>query len=162
MLKNSIDILKNNDEKEFINTEINFYDSSYINDSYLPSPVERLKIYKNLSNATSIEDIDKISVDLRDRCGLFTNEVQNLIDDSKLLVMIRNTGIISIKSNTNRTSILLSSSIRKKVFDKILTMIQINPTIYSINQENKFLIEINEKDTSIRRNTIMNLINEIT
>ena len=41
-------------------------------------------------------------------------------------------------------------------------MIQINPTIYSINQENKFLIEINEKDTSIRRNTIMNLINEIT
>jgi transcription-repair coupling factor (superfamily II helicase) len=162
MLKNSIDILKNNDEIEFINTEINFYDSSYINDSYLPSPVERLKIYKNLSNATSIEDIDKISVDLRDRCGLFTNEVQNLIDDSKLLVMIRNTGIISIKSNTNRTSILLSSSIRKKVFDKILTMIQINPTIYSINQENKFLIEINEKDTSIRRNTIMNLINEIT
>jgi transcription-repair coupling factor (superfamily II helicase) len=162
MLKNSIDILKNNDEKEFINTEINFYDSSYINDSYLPSPVERLKIYKKLSNATSIEDIDKISVDLRDRCGLFTNEVQNLIDDSKLLVMIRNTGIISIKSNTNRTSILLSSSIRKKVFDKILTMIQINPTIYSINQENKFLIEINEKDTSIRRNTIMNLINEIT
>jgi transcription-repair coupling factor (superfamily II helicase) len=162
MLKNSIDILKNNDEKEFINTEINFYDSSYINDSYLPSPVERLKIYKNLSNATSIEDIDKISVDLRDRCGLFTNEVQNLIDDSKLLVMIRNSGIISIKSNTNRTSILLSSSIRKKVFDKILTMIQINPTIYSINQENKFLIEINEKDTSIRRNTIMNLINEIT
>ena len=162
MLKNSIDILKNNDEKEFINTEINFYDSSYINDSYLPSPVERLKIYKNLSNATSIEDIDKISVDLRDRCGLFTNEVQNLIDDSKLLVMIRNTGIISIKSNTNRTSILLSSSIRKKVFDKILTMLQINSTIYSINQENKFLIEMNEKDTSIRRNTIMNLINEIT
>jgi transcription-repair coupling factor (superfamily II helicase) len=93
---------------------------------------------------------------------LFTNEVQNLIDDSKLLVMIRNTGIISIKSNTNRTSILLSSSIRKKVFDKILTMLQINSTIYSINQENKFLIEMNEKDTSIRRNTIMNLINEIT
>ena len=76
--------------------------------------------------------------------------------------MIRNTGIINIKSNANRTLILLSSSIRKKVFDKILNMLQISPNIYSINQENKFIIEMNEDDTSIRRNEIMNLINEIT
>jgi hypothetical protein len=76
--------------------------------------------------------------------------------------MIRNTGIINIKSNANKTSILLSSSIRKKVFDKILTMLKISPNIYSINQENKFIIEMNENDTSVRRNAIMNLINEIT
>ena len=76
--------------------------------------------------------------------------------------MIRNTGIINIKSNANRTLILLSSSIRKKVFDKILSMLQISPNIYSINQENKFIIEMNENDTSVRRNAIMNLINEIT
>ena len=76
--------------------------------------------------------------------------------------MIRNTGIINIKSNANRTLILLSSSIRKKVFDKILSMLQISPNIYSINQENKFIIEMNEDDTSVRRNVIMNLINEIT
>ena len=76
--------------------------------------------------------------------------------------MIRNTGIINIKSNANRTLILLSSSIRKKVFDKILSMLQISPSIYSINQENKLIIEMNENDTSVRRNAIMNLINEIT
>ena len=76
--------------------------------------------------------------------------------------MIRNTGIINIKSNANRTLILLSSSIRKKVFDKILSMLQISPNIYSINQENKFIIEMNENDNSVRRNAIMNLINEIT
>jgi hypothetical protein len=76
--------------------------------------------------------------------------------------MIRNTGIINIKSNTNKTSILLSLNIKKKVFNKILTMLQISPNIYSINQENKFIIEMSENDTSIRRNAIMNLINEIT
>ena len=52
--------------------------------------------------------------------------------------------------------------IKKKVFDKILSMLQISPNIYSINQENKFIIEMNENDTSVRRNAIMNLINEIT
>jgi transcription-repair coupling factor (superfamily II helicase) len=162
MLKNAINTFKNNNEKEFINSEINFYDSSYINESYLPSPIERLKIYKNLSNASSIDEIDNIAKDLKDRCGSLTTEVKSLIDDSKLLVMIRNTGIINIKSNANKTSILLSSSIRKKVFDKILTMLQISPNIYSINQENKFIIEMNENDTSVRRNAIMNLINEIS
>ena len=162
MLKNAINTFKNNDEKEFINTEINFYDSSYINESYLPSPIERLKVYKNLSNALSIDEINNIAKDLKDRCGSLTTEVKSLIDNSKLLVMIRNTGIINIKSNANKTSILLSSSIRKKVFDKILTMLQIGPNIYSINQENKFIIEMNENNTSVRRNAIMNLINEIT
>ena len=47
------------------------------------------------------------------------NEVQNLIDDSKLLVMIKNTGVINIKSNSSRTSLLLSANINKSVFDKI-------------------------------------------
>ena len=41
-------------------------------------------------------------------------------------------------------------------------MLRISPNIYSINQENKFIIEMSENDTSIRRNAIMNLINEIT
>ena len=41
-------------------------------------------------------------------------------------------------------------------------MLQISPNIYSINQENKFIIEMNENDTSVRRNAIMKLINEIT
>ena len=161
MLKNAINTFKNNDEKEFINTEINFYDSSYINDSYLPSPVERLKIYKNLNNASSINDINNISEDLRDRCGLFTNEVQNLIDDSKLLVMIKNTGVINIKSNPSKTSLLLSANINKSVFENILTLVTNKPNIYSINKENKFIIELNEDNSSLRRKTVIKLLNEI-
>jgi transcription-repair coupling factor (superfamily II helicase) len=161
MLKNAINNFKNNDEKEFTNTEINFYDSSFINDTYLPSPLERLKIYKSLTNAYSIEDINKISIDLRDRCGLFTAEVKNLIDDSKLLVMIKNTGVINIKSNSTKTSLLISANINKSIFEKILTLITNEPNIYSINKDNKFIINLNEDDSSARRKTVIKLLNEI-
>ena len=161
MLKNAINNFKNNDEKEFTNTEINFYDSSFINDTYLPSPLERLKIYKSLTNANSIEDINKISIDLRDRCGSFTTEVKNLIDDSKLLVMIKNTGVINIKSNSTKTSLLMSASINKSVFEKILTLVTNEPNIYSINKENKFVINLKEEDSTERRKTITRLLNEI-
>ena len=161
MLKNAINNFKNNDEKEFTNTEINFYDSSFINDTYLPSPLERLKIYKSLTNANSIEDINKISIDLRDRCGSFTAEVKNLIDDSKLLGMIKNTGVINIKSNSSKTSLLMSASINKSVFEKILTLVTNEPNIYSINKENKFVINLKEEDSTERRKTITRLLNEI-
>jgi len=161
MLKNAINNFKNNDEKEFTNSEINFYDSSFINDSYLPSPLERLKIYKSLTNANSIEDINKISIDLRDRCGSFTAEVKNLIDDSKLLVMIKNTGVINIKSNSTKTSLLMSANINKSIFEKILTLVTNEPNIYSINKENKFLINLKEDDSSERRKTVTRLLNEI-
>ena len=161
MLKNAINDFKNNDEKEFTNTEINFYDSSYINDTYLPSPLERLKIYKNLTNSNSIEDVNKISIDLKDRCGAFTAEVKNLIDDSKLLVMIKNTGIINIKSSSTKTSFLISANIEKSIFEKILTLVTNAPNIYSINKENKFIINLNEDDSSVRRKTVIRLLNEI-
>ena len=86
MLKNALNKFKNNDEKELIQTEINFYDSSYINDDYLPSPLERLKIYKSLNSASSIDEINKIKNDLIDRCGALTEEIINLISDTKLAI----------------------------------------------------------------------------
>ena len=161
MLKNAINNFKNNDEKEFTNTEINFYDSSFINDTYLPSPLERLKIYKSLTNANSIEDINKISIDLKDRCGSFTAEVKNLIDDSKLLVMIKNTGVINIKSSSTKTSLLMSANINKSIFEKILTLVTNEPNIYSINKENKFIVNLNEDDSSERRKAVTRILNEI-
>ena len=46
------DKLKSNKEVLKNNFDINFYDSAFICSDYLPSPIERLKIYKkiNLSN----------------------------------------------------------------------------------------------------------------
>ena len=110
---------------------------------------------------SSINDVNNISEDLRDRCGSFTNEVQNLIDDSKILVMIKNTGVINIKSNSSRTSLLLSANINKSVFENILTLVTNKPNIYSINKENKFIIELNEDNSSLRRKTVIKLLNEI-
>ncbi|NCX30655.1 MAG: DEAD/DEAH box helicase, partial [Proteobacteria bacterium] len=91
MLKNALNKFNKNDEKELTQTEINFYDSSYINESFLPSPLERLKVYKELNSANNIDEINKIKNSLIDRCGALTEEVKNLIDDTKLSIMIKKT-----------------------------------------------------------------------
>jgi transcription-repair coupling factor (superfamily II helicase) len=161
MLKSALNKFKNNDEKELIQTEINFYDSSYINDDYLPSPLERLKIYKSLNSASSIYGVDQIKNDLVDRCGALTDEIKNLINDTKLSIIIKNSGIIKINSNAYKTSLLLSAKIDKGVFDNILTLITKKPNIYSINNENKLIINLEEPSASSRRNKIANLVNDI-
>jgi transcription-repair coupling factor (superfamily II helicase) len=161
MLKSALNKFKNNDEKELIQTEINFYDSSYINDDYLPSPLERLKIYKSLNKASTIYEIDQIKNDLIDRCGALTDEIKNLINDTKLAIIIQSSGIIKINSNAYKTSLLLSAKIDKGVFDNILTLITKEPNIYSINNENKLIINLEEPSASSRRNKIANLVNDI-
>ena len=161
MLKSALNKFKNNDEKELIQTEINFYDSSYINDDYLPSPLERLKIYKSLNSASSIYEVDQIKNDLVDRCGALTDEIKNLINDTKLSIIIKNSGIIKINSNPHKSSFLLSAKINKGVFDKILTLVTKEPNIYNINKENKLIFNLDEPCASVRRNKITNLVHEI-
>lgn len=162
MLKNALNKFNTNDEKELTQTEINFYDSSYINESFLPSPLERLKVYKELNSANNIDEINKIKNSLIDRCGALTEEVKNLIDDTKLSIMIKKTGIIKINSNEKKTSILLSTNVSKSVFNNILTLVTNQPNIYSINKENKLIINLDKPNTSERRDIIIKLVNEIT
>ena len=96
-----------------------------------------------------------------DRCGALTDEIKNLINDTKLSIIIKNSGIIKINSNAYKTSLLLSAKIDKGVFDNILTLITKEPNIYNINKENKLIINLNESNAFNRRNKITNLINEI-
>ncbi len=142
-------------------TEINFYDSSYISDSYLPSPLERLKVYKDITNVDSKESLKEIKVNLEDRCGAVPVEVDNLINNAEINLMIKNTGIAKIASNSSNTSLLLSTSIKKNIFEKLLTLLTENPSKYSINKDNKFNINLIEEDSLKRRVFVKRLINEI-
>jgi len=161
MLKSALNKFKNNDEKELIQTEINFYDSSYINDGYLPSPLERLKIYKSLNSASKIDEVEQIKNDLIDRCGSLTDEIKNLINDTKLTIVIKKSGIIKINSTSRKTSFLLSTKIDKNIFDKIMSLVMQEPDIYKINSENKLIYNLDEPSAQIRRNKVVKLVNEI-
>ena len=63
MLKSALD---NTQESTTINDiEINFYDSAYIDNNYLPSAIERLKIYRKINKIKSsvdLIDIKKITL----------------------------------------------------------------------------------------------------
>jgi transcription-repair coupling factor (superfamily II helicase) len=140
--------------------EVNFNDSAYINSSYLPSPIERLKIYRKINDCASIDALNKISKDLIDRCGVMPVEVTNLIHNKRISLRIYQTGIKSIKSNPTNTNFKLTDKLKDSILSKLLKLIS-NNKIYSINKENKFIYKNNEIDSEVRRKNVNLLLDEI-
>ena len=162
MLKNSINLIKSKNEEIVIDTEINFFDEAYISNEYLPSPIERLKVYKNLMDAETIEKINKIKHDLIDRCGKLPSEVLSLIQNAELNNKIKKIGIKSINSNKKNTVLNLSKNMPKKIFNRIIEVIKENPTTHSITKQNKFVIKYNEDDSIKRKKFIGTMLNELS
>ncbi len=88
MLKDAINSQKNNKLSIKKDIEINFYDSAYISEDYLPSPLERLKIYKKLDEVLTLKDLKTLNTNLKDRCGKIPIETKNLIDNKKFYLKV--------------------------------------------------------------------------
>ena len=161
MLKKAIETNKNNIEVNNHKPDINFYDSSFISSSYLPSPVERLKVYRKLDEAESFETIIKIKDDLIDRCGVMPDETKNLIEDKKIQIRVYKSGIKSIKSNNTNTNFHLSDTLNDNTLENLLSFVTKDRKKYLINKEGKFIYKYNESDSKKRRKSVNLLLDEI-
>ena len=70
----------------------------------MPSPIERLKIYKKINNVESHDDLKILSSNLEDRCGKIPKETLNLIDN------IVKSGSSEIRGDLMRLKLSISSS----------------------------------------------------
>ncbi len=161
MLKDAINSQKNNKLSIKKDIEINFYDSAYISEDYLPSPLERLKIYKKLDEVLTLKDLKTLNTNLKDRCGKIPIETKNLIDNKKFYLKVLNTGIKSIKSNKKNTNIEITDAIKDTHFDKLISLAKDEPKIYQINSNNKFIYKYDELNSEVRRKKINKLLDEI-
>mgnify|MGYP001157595959 FL=1 len=154
-IKGTDDIYSNN------NLEINFNDSSFIDDNYLPSPIERLKIYSQISQSSSFEELEELNKNLIDRCGKMPPETLNLINNKFIGLRIKDTGIKSIKSNEKSTNIQLESNAKKDIINNMINLASSSPEIYSITKDNKFIFKSNDIKSEQRRKNVNLLLDEI-
>ena len=161
MLKSAIQVNKNKTSTELIKTDVNFYDSAFISDSYMPSTVERLKIYKLVYDANSAEDIYKIKSHLQDTCGKIPIETNNLLLNATINNLIGVLNISKLLSTTECTSLKLSNSISDVLLMKLLDISKKNQDRYYFDNQNKFNIKLIEPNSSLRREKVIRFLNEI-
>ncbi len=84
-------------EEENITVEIPI--SAYIPAHFIPNVNEKIQVYKEISSATTYEQVDEIQKDLREDYGNLPLEVENLCKIIRLKILLREVHVVGIKVN---------------------------------------------------------------
>ena len=142
MLKTAL----NNDHIEMNpSCEIKVSVTSLIPEYYLPSPTERLKIYRKLSGADS-KTLSEIKIDLLDRCGKHPLELENLFKITEIGIKAKSLKISKIVQSSKYLKFKFSKTLEEKTFSKILSITNENPEIYEIKKNGELWINFNDQD----------------
>ena len=150
MLKSAL----NNDHIEINpSCEIKVSVTSLIPEYYLPSPTERLKIYRKLSGADS-KTLSEIKIDLLDRCGKHPVELTNLFKITEISIKAKSLEITKIVQSSKYLKFNFSKTLNDKTLSKILSVTNENPEIYEIKKNGELWINFNDQD-------VLNLVDNV-
>ena len=78
------------------------YISASLPESYIPAEIHRVNLYKRLANAINNSDIDKISIELKDKFGKMPECVKNILFFFRLKLALATSGYtsLSVKNST--------------------------------------------------------------
>ena len=142
MLKTAL----NNDHIEMNpSCEIKFSVTSLIPEYYLPSPTERLKIYRKLSGADS-KTLSEIKIDLLDRCGKHPVELENLFKITEISIKAKSLDISKIVQSSKYLKFKFNETLNDKTLSKILSITSESPEIYEIKKNGELWINFNGQD----------------
>ena len=153
--------IDNIDFKEIIQTtEIELRIPALIPNSYIYDVHTRLTFYKRISSATTSTILNDIKLELIDRFGPLTEEINNLFSTTVLKLQADNIGIKKIQMHSSGGSITFQD---KPNIDpiRIITMIQKNPGDFQVSQANKIIIKIPTKNANERIDIIKNILIEL-
>ncbi|HZT95574.1 MAG TPA: TRCF domain-containing protein, partial [Chloroflexota bacterium] len=102
------------EEKPVVTIDLPF--DMLIPDAYVPDQRERLALYRKVARLESVDQIEPLKEELRDRFGPVPKSVQNLLTQLELKLMAQQVGFISI---VLRGELLVIKGERRIVFDRV-------------------------------------------
>ncbi|MCX7766412.1 MAG: helicase-related protein, partial [Candidatus Sumerlaeia bacterium] len=106
LLEQTIRRLKGEEIEEQERTvELKLQLDAYLPNSYISLESLRIGVYKRLAQARTLESVDELASELRDRYGRIPTEVNNLLLISRLRILAQDLGIRSIVQNKHSFTI---------------------------------------------------------
>jgi len=84
------------EKKEEITPVIDIKIDAYIPGGYIPDLKQRVLIYKKLAEIKDLEDLERVKEELRDRYGIYPQEIRNLFEIIYLKIFLRKLSIGSL------------------------------------------------------------------
>lgn len=123
------------------NNEIDLGLPALIPDDYLPDVHYRLGFYKRIADATSLEALESIELEMIDRFGLLPQPTKNLFATMELKHAIKAMGIDKLKVNRDYIKIDFSSTTSVNPLT-LIKLVQARPTTYKLIGQHQLQIRV--------------------
>ena len=141
-------------------TEIELRLPALLPDDYIFDVSLRLSLYKRIASCKTKRELDDIQVELIDRFGLLPQPSKNLVQIAKLRLKAQTIGISRIEASATGGSIEFSNDTTVDPM-LIISLIQKNPSIYSMAGASKLKFVKANDDTQKRFTLIANILNDL-
>ncbi len=120
------------------NIEIQTAFNGYIPNNYITDHPLRLKYYKRLSNAQTLEILEEIVSELNDVFGLIPKDLECLFNILRTRLWFKNTGVRVVKVSGSQISLYFDQELIQdddKIRDRALSIFLGKPKLYKINPD---------------------------
>ena len=126
----------------------------------MPDVHMRLVLYKRIASAQDHAELQNIQTELIDRFGLLPEATKNLIMSTELKLFAKGLGIIKLEAHEEGGRIIFGSDPKINV-DRLLTMIQLESTVFKMNGSEKLGFNVHLPELAQRSEYLKNIINTI-
>lgn len=141
-------------------SEIDLGIQALIPEDYLPDIHNRLGFYKRISDATDIESLDQLQIEMIDRFGLLPDPAKNLFSITEIKLQLAPIGIKKLTANSKFIKV---EFLEKNKLDpvKIIKLIQSRPNTFKLMNQSQLKIMMLEHPIDQRVNKVTEKIDKI-
>lgn len=90
--------------KETVETDISTAFETFIPEDYVPDPDQRIDLYRRISGALTLEELDDLNEEIQDRFGPLHHESEYLLESMRIKVLCTNLGITRLNVKKDSVS----------------------------------------------------------
>ncbi len=138
LLQEAVQELKGEQRTSSRNIEIQAPFNAFIPNNYIPDHPTRLKYYKRLSNAQTLERLEELNAEMADVFGLMPKELESLFIILRTRLWFRPVGVRLAKVSGNTVTLFFDAEVlegNEKLRDNMLNVFMGKPKLYKINPD---------------------------
>ncbi|MCY3803959.1 MAG: helicase-related protein, partial [Gammaproteobacteria bacterium] len=139
-------------------TEVDLGVPALLPEDYVPDVHTRLMLYKRIASARNTDDLNDLEVELIDRFGLLPEYAKNLFSVTQVKLVAEHYDVTRIRAGSESVHLSFAKSHKIDV-NKLLALVQENPSMYKLSSAEKLTIYAEMEDVQQRVETIGGLLN---
>ena len=141
--------------------EVNLNISAIIPDDYLPDIHSRLMMYKAIANCSDDSGLRDLKVEMIDRFGLLTPQINNLFDVTRLKLMADKLGIIKITATDISARFEFGSQTQVDPM-KLVQLVQSAPNVYRLEGASTLKVKQEMANSEERIDGVQGILQALT